>query len=98
MHRCASEERDASPAPCWLRRRRLVDPRRCCAAFGRRSGQPGAARSHGGCGRTAGGYIPDMSFVLILVLLAIVGLVVLRLISHDARAPRGSESHHPPAP
>jgi hypothetical protein len=37
-----------------------------------------------------------MSFVLILVLLAVVALVVLSLVRHDAPAPPRAESHRPP--
>ncbi len=37
-----------------------------------------------------------MSFILVLVLLAVVALAVLALVRHDAPAPPRAESHHPP--
>jgi hypothetical protein len=39
-----------------------------------------------------------MSFVLILVIVAVLVLAGLRLIRHDARARPGAESHDPPIP
>jgi len=44
------------------------------------------------------GYIADMSFILILVLIAVLVLGGFRLVRHDRQARAGSESHHPPAP
>jgi len=37
-----------------------------------------------------------MSFILVLILIAVVVLAGLRLIRHDNRARTGSESHHRP--
>ena len=37
-----------------------------------------------------------MSFVLVLILIAVVALAALRLVRHDNRAEPRSESHHEP--
>jgi hypothetical protein len=39
-----------------------------------------------------------MSFVLVLILIAVVVIAGLRLARHDSRARRRSESYRPPAP
>jgi hypothetical protein len=39
-----------------------------------------------------------MSFVLVILLIAVVVAGGVRLVRHDARARPRSESHHPPAP
>ena len=44
------------------------------------------------------GYIAGMSFVFILILIAIMVFAGYRLVRHDARARPRSESHRPPAP
>jgi hypothetical protein len=44
------------------------------------------------------GYIAGMSFVFVLILIAIVAFAGYRLVRHDARARPRSESHRPPQP
>jgi hypothetical protein len=39
-----------------------------------------------------------MSFILVLVLLAVVAIAVLALVRHDAPVPPRAESHHRPPP
>jgi hypothetical protein len=39
-----------------------------------------------------------MSFLLIVVLIAVAAFAGLKLVRHDARADPGAESHRPPPP